>query len=366
MSVMTEAASAVPIAATGSHKPLRIGFLGTGWIGRHRMGALMEAQALDAVLCDPSPQELDEARALVPGAETADSLAALLECDLDGLVIATPSALHAEQAIAALERDIAVFCQKPLGRSAAEVERILAAARQSDRLLGVDMSYRHTRAAQAVRDLVQEGALGRVHSVDLTFHNAYGPDKPWFYDPQRAGGGCLIDLGVHLVDLALWTLDFPGVDRVHAALKHEGAPLRDRASQCEDMALATLGLADGTTVRIACSWKLHAGQDAVISAAFHGTQGSGVIRNVEGSFYDFVAEHMRGTQCARLIDPPDDWGGRAVAAWGARLAQSRGFDPAVAEQVLLARTIDRIYAAHSASIPGGVDADRHTAEKPDL
>jgi predicted dehydrogenase len=49
-----------------------------------------------------------------------------------------------------------------------------------------------------------------VFAVDLVFHNAYGPDKPWFYDPELSGGGCVMDLGVHLVDLALWSLDFPG------------------------------------------------------------------------------------------------------------------------------------------------------------
>jgi predicted dehydrogenase len=48
-----------------------------------------------------------------------------------------------------------------------------------------------------------------VRAVDLTFHNAYGPDKPWFYDPAQSGGGCVMDLGVHLVDLALWTLGWP-------------------------------------------------------------------------------------------------------------------------------------------------------------
>jgi predicted dehydrogenase len=61
---------------------------------------------------------------------------------------------------------------------------------------------------------MRSGELGRVFAVDLVFHNAYGPDKPWFYDPELAGGGCVMDLGVHLVDLALWSLDFPGVTAV--------------------------------------------------------------------------------------------------------------------------------------------------------
>src|SRR5690606_4635728 len=92
-----------------------------------------------------------------------------------------------------------------------EVQPVIEAARSADRLLGVDFSYRFTEAMQAVRSLVEGGALGRVYAVDLVFHNAYGPDKPWFYDPRLAGGGCVMDLGIHLVDLALWTLGFPVV-----------------------------------------------------------------------------------------------------------------------------------------------------------
>jgi len=58
----------------------------------------------------------------------------------------------------------------------------------------------------------------RFYLADLIFHNAYGPDKPWFYDRTLSGGGCVIDLGIHLVDLALWNLDFPKVMNVTSRL----------------------------------------------------------------------------------------------------------------------------------------------------
>src|SRR3546814_15615705 len=94
------------------------------------------------------------------------SLDALLEQPLDGIVIATPSALHAEQSIRALERGVPVFCQKPLGRTGAEVRAVIDAARAADRLLGVDLSYRGTAGMRALRDHVRAGQLGQVHAVD--------------------------------------------------------------------------------------------------------------------------------------------------------------------------------------------------------
>ncbi|WP_297509977.1 Gfo/Idh/MocA family oxidoreductase [uncultured Caulobacter sp.] len=321
----------------------RVGFLGVGWIGRHRLQALIEAGVVEAVgVADPSPEMLDAALELAPGASAVDGLHGLLDLDLDGLVIATPSALHARQSIAALERGVAVFCQKPLGRDRAEVAAVVETARRADRLLAVDLSYRHVEAMRRVRDIVAAGEIGRVFHVDLTFHNAYGPDKAWFYDPALAGGGCVMDLGTHLVDLALWTLDGPEIASVSSALLSGGRPLG--ADMVEDFGVATLTLSSGAVVRLACSWRLPAGQDAVISAAFYGTEGGVAFSNVGGSFYDFAAERLRGQTRERLVSPPDAWGGRAAVAWARGLAGGGRFDPEADKLVRLAETLDRIYA----------------------
>jgi predicted dehydrogenase len=267
----------------------------------------------------------------------------LLEQDLDGVVIATPSALHAEQSIRALERGVAVFCQKPLGRSEAEVRAVVQAARAADRLLGVDLSYRFTDGMRRIRELVRAGELGRVFAADLVFHNAYGPDKPWFYDPALSGGGCVMDLGVHLVDLALWVLDFPEVTKVTGSLFAAGEPLHARRDRVEDYAVGTLELADGAIIRLACSWRLHAGRDAKISAAFHGAEGGAAMRNLDGSFYDFLTERFHGREREALANAPEDWGGRAAADWARRLATRPGFDPAAEHLCDVARVLDRLY-----------------------
>jgi predicted dehydrogenase len=331
-------------AATTAAARARLGFLGVGWIGRHRMEAILAAGGASAIaIADASPEACAEAAKLAPQAEILGSLDALLDAGVEGVVIATPSAMHAEQAIMALARGVAVFCQKPLGRTAAETRGVVEAARAADRLLAVDLSYRFTAGMQAIRALVAAGALGRVHAVDLVFHNAYGPDKPWFYDPALAGGGCVMDLGVHLVDLALWTLGFPSVEDVQARLFAAGEPLAARPDRVEDYAVATLTLEGGTVVRLACSWRLHAGRDAVIEAAFYGTEGGAALKNVGGSFYDFTAERYRGTASETLAGPPDAWGGRAAADWALRLAAGERFDPAVERLVAVAEALDRIY-----------------------
>ena len=328
----------------------RVGFLGVGWIGRHRMEAMLSTGAIEAAaVCDPSPDMCDAARAIAPDADVVPDLDALLALGLDGAVIATPSALHAEQAIRCLEAGASVFCQKPLGRDASEVGRVVDAARRADRLLRADFSYRRTRAMDEIARLVRAGALGRVFAIDLVFHNAYGPDKPWFYERAQAGGGCLMDLGSHLVDLAHWTMGGAGPARdVAATLLCNGARLDRDSATVEDYATASFAIGDGVSVRLACSWRLHAGRDAVIEAAFYGTEGGAALRNIGGSFYDFEAVRFRGTACETLTSPPDAWGGRTAIAWANSLAMGARFDAEAEDYVTAARTLDRIYAAAGA------------------
>jgi predicted dehydrogenase len=324
----------------------RLGFLGVGWIGRHRLASLVTSgTASVSLIADPCREAAATAARLAPGARVAEGLDDLLAADLDGLVIATPSALHAGQAIAAMERGLAVFCQKPLARTADEARRVVETARQADRLLDVDLSYRHLAASDALRRLVRSGELGRIHAVEAVFHNAYGPSSAWARDRRLSGGGCLIDLGVHLVDLVLWLLDERIVADVAGQRYANGHRLAVGDPEVEDFASAMLTLESGATVSLACSWNAAVGRDCVIRLALHGSQGGAVLENVEGSFYDFRAERFRHTRPEVLCAPPDVWGGRAAVAWAYRLATDRRFDPAAERFVELADVLDRVYAS---------------------
>lgn len=337
-----------------NEKPPRLGFLGLGWIGLQRMQALnLSGLAQVCAIADPSEIALSRAARVAPKALCSHSLEQILRADLDGLVIATPSALHAEQSVAALKRGIPVFCQKPLGRNAEEVERIVRTAQEADCLLGVDLCYRFTTAIAKIQLAIQSGKLGRIHAANLVFHNAYGPDKDWFYDGNLSGGGCVIDLATHLVDLAVFIIQSP-VTTVSSRLFRKGTPIRTPRgrSEVEDYAIARLDFASGATAQIACSWNLNAGQDAIIEASFYGDKAGACLRNVNGSFYDFTAELFRKTSKEILAQPPDDWGGRALLDWARRLAISSQFDESIEEAIEVARILDAIY--ESSPVPNFV------------
>jgi predicted dehydrogenase len=322
----------------------RVGFLGVGWIGRHRLQSLAATQSVEiAALADCNTSAAAVAAAAIPGAAVLPSLDAMLQRDLDAVVIATPTALHAEQAVAALRAGLAVFCQKPLGRTAGETRSVVEAAREADRLLAADMSYRFVRGIKKIKAIADAGEIGQIYALELMFHNAYGPDKAWYYDPALSGGGCVIDLGIHLIDLALWLLNFPKVKDISSRMFSQGRPFTRNEHLLEDYAVARLDLETGAIVNISCSWRLQAGRDALINGSFYGTKGGLAIRNVRGSFYDFRAEEFHGTSRKLLDEPPDSWGGRAAAAWAARLAESGRYEAEVERSIELAEVIDAIY-----------------------
>jgi predicted dehydrogenase len=231
------------------------------------------------------------------------------------VVIATPSALHAQQALAALDRGVAVFCQKPLARTAAENAAIIDAARKADRCSAAICPIATPKAMRRIRNAVVEGELGQSTrptwcSTTPTGRTSRGRAIPRW--PAAAAPS---------TSASTWSTWRCGrwASRksrgVSSRLYAQGQPLAGRQHQVEDYAVAQIDLANGAVVRMACSWNLPFGRDAAIEAHFHGTKGGAAMTNVNGSFYDFAAARFHGTQRFPLAEPPDAWGGRAVVDW---------------------------------------------------
>jgi predicted dehydrogenase len=322
----------------------KLAFAGTGWIGRNRMQAAADSGLADIVLIsDPSAECLNEASRIVPFSKIASSFEeTIIDPGVDGVVIATPSALHMEQSVSAFDMGKAVFCQKPLGRSRDEVEAVVNAAAKANKLLGADFSYRYTAAFKKIHSVIRSGELGKIFAVDLKFHNAYGPDKPWFYDLEQSGGGCVLDLGIHLIDLMLFALDFPGVETVKSNLYAKGVSAKGK-NVVEDYANVIMELDNDVSAQLSCSWNLQAGCEAVIEASFYGTNGGVALKNINGSFYDFVGLRYWGTKTETLMQPPDAWGGRALVDWIKKLSVNPNYNADAENFIKSAGVLDRIY-----------------------
>lgn len=337
-----------------------LAFIGTGWIGYNRMKALIDEGICNAVaIFEPDLKNAGKAFRLAPEATLFRDFNDLLDSNPEGIVIASPNALHATQAIAALHRGIPVFCQKPLGRTADETAGVISEAYIANRLLGVDMSYRYTSGMQAIYNGYRD-KIENIYAIDLVFNNAYGPDKAWFYNQSISGGGCLLDLGVHLIDLALWMLGFPDIRSVSSAIFSKGRLVEHNENVVEDYVSSQIVTETGVIIRLACSWNLPAGQDAEIRASFYGTAASALFYNINGSFYDFEAAICHGTSREIISKPPDDWGGRALIEWTRKLQKDRHFNKNTFNYYNTAEVIDRIYRRNLTTKPAWYEsADVH-------
>lgn len=330
----------------------RLGFVGLGWIGAMRLEAVAgrtgRSGAEVVAICDASPGRLESTARNYAGAacfqDYDEMLSRAAALRLDGVVIATPNALHAPQALAALGQGLAVFCQQPLALDAGTARSLVDAARQAQRRLAVDDAYRFTEGARCLRELIAGGSLGRVFLLDAAFHNAYGPDKPWCFDPALSGGGALIDQGVPLLDLAFWLLGDLEVRSVDGSA-FRTSPGQDAA--VEDFAAVRIAMAGGAVINLTASWHAHAGQDCVIRSQVFGSAGGADFHNVAGSFYDFELARFDGSGTTIETRESRGWIHRAVLHWVERLGVDPGFDPAVERSVAVSAVVDAVYRSRS-------------------
>ncbi len=197
----------------------RLALLGCGWVAD--MHARAAAECGHAVVAVANHRlESAERFASEHGIEqvTTDWSALVAADDVDVVIVCTPNALHAEQSMAALAAGKHVLCEKPMATTTADGEAMLAAAAKHDRLLLVLHPWRHHPAVIAVRDAVAAGDLGRViRTHGYGVHADWGPSG-WFTDPALAGGGALVDMGIHAIDTARFLLGDPEARRVVASI----------------------------------------------------------------------------------------------------------------------------------------------------
>lgn len=195
----------------------------------------------------------------------------LAEDDIDAVSVAVPNSLHMPVAVAAFEAGKHVLIEKPLARHTDEAAQMVEAAKAHGKILAVAFQRRTRHDVQIVRDQIASGAFGRVYYAKAFWMRRSGIPGwgSWFTSKEAAGGGPLIDLGVHVLDMALYVLGNPKVTRVSAATyaeigtqgrgnwpgrRQSFVPDGHAAYEVEDLATAFLRFEDGGTLLLEASW----------------------------------------------------------------------------------------------------------------
>ncbi|WMT39119.1 Gfo/Idh/MocA family oxidoreductase [Paenibacillus sp. D2_2] len=269
-------------------KVYRIGIVGCGGIanGKH-MPSLSKLDNVNMVaFCDIIPERAEEAAAKygAPDAKVyADYKEMLAKEQLDIVHVLTPNDAHAEISIAALESGHHVMCEKPMAKTAADARRMVEAAKRSGKKLTVGYNNRFRADSWYMKKLCEEGELG-----DIYFAKAHAirrravPTWGVFLDEEKQGGGPLIDIGTHALDLTLWMMDNykPKVvlgTKYHELAKRENAanawgPWDPEKFTVEDSAFGMIVMENGATVMLESSWALNSLEVDEAKCSLSGTE----------------------------------------------------------------------------------------------
>ncbi len=257
--------------------PIGVGIIGTGSIanlthipGYKGMPEKARLVAVADVIGDVAEKVAKDHK--IPMA--FDDYHQLLELEeVQAVSICTPPFAHRDATIAALEAGKHVLCEKPMAISAAEAQEMVNAAERTGQILAIGFQSRFSDEARALKRLIESGELGDIYYGRAVYNRRRGiPSWGMFYSREQNGGGPLIDVGVHVLDLALWLMGYPKpVSVVGSAYRKFGnrddvfnrfGPWNHKDYDVEDFAVAMIRLDNGATLNLECSWALNIGEDS--------------------------------------------------------------------------------------------------------
>jgi predicted dehydrogenase len=272
----------------GLHK-VKIGIIGCGGIatGKH-LPSLTKLDQVEIVGFHDISSQLAQQAAEKFGAEGAkvyESYQELLaDSSIDAVHVCTPNDSHAEISIAALEAGKHVMCEKPMAKTAADARRMVEVAKRSGKKLTIGYNNRFRADSQYLKKIVEEGELGDIYFAKAHAVRRRGvPTWGVFLDEEKQGGGPLIDIGTHALDLTLWLMNNyePKVvlgSAYHKLSKKENAanswgPWDPKKFTVEDSAFAMIVMKNGATIMVEASWALNTLDTKEAKTTLCGTEG---------------------------------------------------------------------------------------------
>ena len=268
-----------------SNEPVRVGLLGAGFITDYHLAGLQQAGA-NVVSIFSRTETRAQAKAERFGIPhyTSHYPTLLARDDVEAVVITTPDYTHQQLAIAAAKAGKAVYLQKPMARNARECLDIIDAAQAADVPLFVSFMHRYMVEVDKMRQLLAAGALGPVYEIRQRNATAGADWAGWFYSKEKVGGGVVLQLGVHGIDLLRFL--FGEITRVRAttALMKKERRLADGSvvrPDNEDTALATYRFASGVVATHEMTFNEQAGTDR-FRMEIYGEKGTAWLRSERG------------------------------------------------------------------------------------
>ena len=285
--------------SSGSTRTLRAGVIGLGWAGQqHLMSYQLDDRTEIVALAGLEADRLAGLGDQYGVEHRYDNWQTMIdEAELDVLSVCTPTALHAPMAIGALSAGIHVLSEKPMAESADSAQRMVDAAHAGDRVLDVTFNHRRNGDVIAAKKIIDQGVLGQIYYAKTGWLRRAGIPglDSWFTAKALAGGGPMMDIGVHMLDIALHLMGEPSVTTVSGSTYAEFGPRGrggsagstgmkwspggDAGFDVEDLASAFIRLSGpgvNSTLLLESSWASFVPEDQIY-CTLYGTEGGASI-----------------------------------------------------------------------------------------
>lgn len=301
-------------------KTLKIGIIGCGGIanGKHMPSLKKQKQVEMVAFCDIVPERAEKAAAEfgVEGAKVYTDFRELLkDGSLDVIHVCTPNDSHAEITVASLDAGKHVMCEKPMAKTTAQAKEMLEAAKRTGKKLTIGYQNRFRNDSLYLKEMCDNGELGDIYyGKALAIRRRAVPTWGVFLDEEKQGGGPLIDIGTHALDLTLWLMDnykpksVMGTTFYKLGQRENAAnafgPWDPKEFNVEDSAFGFITMDNGATIILESSWALNVIETGEAKTVLAGTEGGADMK--EGL-------RINGEKMSRLYETNIDLGAGGVA-----------------------------------------------------
>ena len=295
---------------------LKVAVIGNGGISRvHLRGYSLNPDVEIYALCDINEERLNrrgDEYHVDPARRFTDVNEMLAACpEIEAVSVCTWNAAHAQCAIAALNAGKHVLCEKPMAMTVEEAEAMQAAAEKNNRLLMIGFVRRFGNDCAIMKDFIDNGYFGDIYYAKATYLRRKGCPGGWFGDKARSGGGPLIDLGVHIIDLCRYLMGNPKPVSVYGATFNKlgnRSNIKSKAGyisqtrenedifNVEDLATAMIRFDNGSVLQIEASFSLNIEKDEGV-LQFFGTK-AGAKLDPELTIYSEMNDYMTNVKLA--------------------------------------------------------------------
>jgi predicted dehydrogenase len=299
---------------------LKFGIIGAGMISQTGFDGLTASGGAEVVALADQSEIRARAYAKKNGIAQvySDAQDLIQNKSIDGVYIALPNRLHVPMAEAALRSGKHVILEKPFALNLAEAQRIQEAVKVSGKHFMLGMNQRFAEGPQKIKALADQNYFGDIYAISAYWRRRSGIPKlgTWFGNKAQSGGGCLLDIGVHMLDLALFTVNNFEVETVsgsvYSKIGRQGygqgnwgwSDDEGLAFDVDDLAFALLRLKGGATVQLGISWAAHQKENDYYNVELHGTEAGAKLYPGEVYRYDAKA---RATLDSANLKPALAW-----------------------------------------------------------